>query len=382
MKWSNGDCWSSLALTLHMQSLQSVVQSALAECDSRRLQSIAFPAIGIGNLKFPVDVAVEALVSSTFDYLIQNRSSTSIKKVFLVGFEERVHTLFLSKVEQRCGANPASAEPQHNHEDVHPTPGTVPDYPDLKLPTLQLDPPPKGTPPMGTPREFYILAESDYHCSRAEAELHQKVDEMIQRKVIEDETIKDLPTSFVTAFQANAKAAHLKVMIHHNPTRAELFGPKENVQQAASDLEHALVAVANHIIAINKQVSSALQHYHWTYTSGPGGTTSSYSPGECYELEKAHQLQRKTVTFKRERSDEQVTVDMERRVEEGAGAAMITQVHRVRREEGAFVVVTVMHLHARYRYTKKFHTADETKQNKMPGRSHFCSHLYNRLCQT
>ncbi len=331
-----------------MQSLQSVVQSALAECDSRRLQSIAFPAIGIGNLKFPVDVAVEALVSSTFDYLIQNRSSTSIKKVILVGFEERVHTLFLSKVEQRCGANPASAEPQHNHEDVHPTPGTVPDYPDLKLPTLQLDPPPKGTPPMGTPREFYILAESDYHCSRAEAELHQKVDEMIQRKVIEDETIKDLPTSFVTAFQANAKAAHLKVMIHHNPTRAELFGPKENVQQAASDLEHALVAVANHIIAINKQVSSALQHYHWTYTCGPEGMARSYGPGECYELEEAHQLQRKTVTFKRERSDEQVTVDMERRVEEGAEAAMITQVHRVRREEGAFVVVTtIVHMHAR-----------------------------------
>ena len=330
-----------------MQSLQSVVQKALEECDSRRLQSIAFPAIGIGKLKFPVDVAVETLVSSAVDYLLQNRSSTSIKKVILVGFEERVHTLFLSKIEQRCGVSPASAEPQHNHEDVHPMSRTVPDYPDLKLPTLKLDPPPEGTPLMGTPRGFFVLAESDYHCSQAEAELQQKVNEMIQRKVIEDETIKDLPTSFVTAFQANAKAAHVKVMIHHNPTRAELFGPKEDVQQAVSVLEHALVAVANYIIAINKQVSSALQQYHWTYTCGPEGMARSYGPGECYELEEAHQLHHKTVTFKREGSSEQVTVDMERLVEEGTGAAGTIQVQRVQREEGAFVVVTtIVHMHA------------------------------------
>ena len=380
MKRSNSDCWSSLTLTLHMQSLQSVVQKALEECDSRRLQSIAFPAIGIGKLKFPVDVAVETLVSSAFDYLLQNRSSTSIKKVILVGLEERVHTLFLSKIEQRCGINPASAEPQHNHEDVHPTSGTVPDYPDLKLHTLKLDSPPKGTPPMGTPREFYILAESDYHCSQAEAELQQKVNEMIQRKVIEDETIKDLPTSFVTAFQVNAKAAHVKVMIHHNPTRAELLGPKEDVQHAVIVLEHALVAVANELKSIKNQVSSALQHYHWTYTSGPGGMTRPYSPGECYELEEAHQLRRKRVTFKREGSSEQVTIDMERCVEEGPGAAGITQVHRIQREEGAFVVVTVMHLHVGYRYTEN--STLHMKRNKMPGRPHFCSHLYNRLCQT
>ena len=348
MKRSNSDCWSSLALTLYMQSLQSVVQNALEECDSRRLQSIAFPAIGIGKLKFPVDVAVETLVSSAFDYLLQNRSSTSIKKVILVGLEERVHTLFLSKIEQRCGVSPASVEPQPNHEDVHPMSGTVPDYPDLKLPTLQLDPPPEETPPMGTPREFYILAESDYHCSQAETELHQRVDEMIQTKVIEDETIKDLPTSFLTAFQANAKAAHVKVMIHHNPTRAELLGPKEDVQHAVSVLEHALVAVANYIIAINKQVSSALQHYHWTYTCGPEGMARSYGPGECYELEKAHQFQCKRVTFKREGSSEQVIVDMERLVEEGAGAAGTIQVHRVQREEGVFAVVTTtVHMHAR-----------------------------------
>ena len=320
-----------------MQSLQSVVQSALEECNSRRLQSIAFPAIGIGNLQFPVDVAVETLVSSAFDYLLQNRSSTSIQKVILVGFEERVHTLFLGKIEQRCGVSPASAEPQHNHENVHPTSGRVPDYPDLKLPTLKLDPPPEGTPLMGTPREFFVLAESDHHCSQAEAELQQKVDEMIQKKVIEDETIKVLPTSFVTAFQANAKAAHVKVMIHHNPTRAELLGPKEDVQQAVIVLENALVAVANHIIAINKQVSSALQQYHWTYTCGPEGMPRSYSPGECYELEEAHQLKRKRVTFKREGSSKQVTIDMERRVEIGTGAAGFTRVQREPREKGGFV---------------------------------------------
>ena len=378
MKRSNSDCWSSLALTSHMQSLRSVVQKALKECDSRRLQTIAFPAIGIGNLQFPVDVAVEALVGSAVDYLIQNRPSTSIKKVILVGFEERVHTLFLSKVEQRCEVNPASAEPRHNHEDVHLTSGRVPDYPNLKLPKLKLDPPPKGTPPMGTPREFSVLAESDYHCSQAEAELQQKVDEMIQRKVVEDETIKVLPTSFVTAFQANAKAAHVKVMIHHNPTRAELFGPKEDVQQAVSVLEYALVTVGNHIITINKQISSALQQYHWTYTCGPGGMTKPYSPRECYELEMAHQLQHKTVTFKREGSSEQVTVDMEKRVEKGAGAAGITQVHRIRREEGAFVVVTVTYLHAGYNENSTL----QMKRNKMPGRPHFCSHLCNRLCQT
>ena len=311
-----------------------MVQKALEVCDSRRLQSIAFPAIGIGNLKFPLAVAVETLVGCAVDYIVRNRSTTSIKKVILVGFEERAHALFLSTVEQRCGVSHAGTEPgQHRSEDVHPPPETVPDYPDLKLPKLQLEPPPRGTPPLGTPLEFSILAESDYHCSQAEAELQQKVNEVLQRDVVEHETIEQLPTSFLTAFQSSAKAAHVKVTICHNPARAELYGPKEDVTRAVDVLERALDAVANRLQVIHMQVISDLQQFQWKFTSGLEGMTTSYSPEECYALEKTRQLQRKTASFKRG-GGEQVTVDMKRLVEVGAGAARTTQVYRVQKEGG------------------------------------------------
>ena len=314
-----------------------MVQKALEECDKRRLQSIAIPAIGTGNLRFPPAVVVKTLVGSAVDYLVRNRSSTSIKKVILVGFEERAHTLFLSTIEQRCGSSLAGMEPgRRNGEDVLPTSGWVPDYPGLTLPTLQLDPPPRGTPPLGTPLEFSILAESADHCSRAEAELQHKVEKLLQKEVVPAKAIEQLPTSFMTAFQANARAAHVKVTVCHNSAQVELYGPKEDVKQASVVLETALAMVSNHLQTINMQVSSALELYQWRYTSGSEDVTRSYSPRECYELEKAHLLKCKTVTFERERSG-QVTVDMERLVEVTAGAARATRVFRVKKEEGAFV---------------------------------------------
>lgn len=313
------------------------MQKALEECDKRRLQSIAFPAIGTGNLKFPLGVVVETLVGSAVDYLVRNRSSTSIKKVILVGFEDRAHTLFLNTIEQQCGSSLAGVEPgRHNGEDVHPTSQLVPDYPGLTLPPLQLDPPPKGTPPLGTPLEFSILAESADYCSRAEAELQQKVEKLLQKAVVPAKAIEQLPTSFMTAFQANARAAHVEVTICHDPAQVELYGPKEDVKQASVTLETALAMVSNHLETINVRVSDALQLYQWRYTSGSEDVTRSYSPGECYELEKARLLKRKTVTFEQERSG-QVTIDMERLVEVTAGAARAIQVHRVKKEEGARV---------------------------------------------
>ena len=210
----------------------------------------------------------------------------------------------------------------------------MPDYPGLRLPTLQLDPPPKGTPPLGTPLEFSILAESAEHCSQAETDLQQNVDRLLKKDEVADETIEQLPTSFMTTFLASAEAAHVQVKIHHNPAKVELSGPKEDVEKAVETLRTALIMLNNHLVAIDKQVSGELQHFHWQkLASRSVGMATMFSREECYELEKARQLQRKTATLNQGQS-RQVTFDVERLVEVTAGATRPIRISRVRNEEG------------------------------------------------
>ena len=212
----------------------------------------------------------------------------------------------------------------------------MPDYPGLRLPTLQLDPPPKGTPPLGTPLEFSILAESAEHCSQAETDLQQNVDRLLKKDEVADETIEQLPTSFMTTFLASAEAAHVQVKIHHNPARVELSGPKEDVEKAVDTLQTALLMLSNHLQTIDMKISDELHNYQWMYTSGSGGPAKPFSQEECYELEMAHRLKRQTVTLDGV-DGRRMTFDMERCTEVTAGATKSMRISRVRKEEGACV---------------------------------------------
>ena len=54
--------------------LQDLVQKCLEVCDKFRASTIAFPALGAGNLNYPQNVVADIMVNTIAAYLKANRS--------------------------------------------------------------------------------------------------------------------------------------------------------------------------------------------------------------------------------------------------------------------------------------------------------------------
>ena len=74
--------------------MQGIIQKCLETCDKLRLSTIAFPALGAGNLKFPPTVVADIMVNTIAGYLKANRSVTHIKTVKLVIFMDDTYAEF------------------------------------------------------------------------------------------------------------------------------------------------------------------------------------------------------------------------------------------------------------------------------------------------
>ena len=70
-----------------------MIAKVMQECNRLKATSVAFPAIGSANLRFPDDVVAEVMVNTISNYLEHN-PSTTVKKVLLVISMESTHKAF------------------------------------------------------------------------------------------------------------------------------------------------------------------------------------------------------------------------------------------------------------------------------------------------
>ena len=70
------------------------MQKCLEICDKLRVSTIAFPALGAGNLNYPQNVVADIMVNTIVAYLKANRSTTYIKTVKLVIFMDNTYAEF------------------------------------------------------------------------------------------------------------------------------------------------------------------------------------------------------------------------------------------------------------------------------------------------
>ena len=70
------------------------MQKCLDESARLKLQSIAIPSIGAGNLSYPDDVVSCCLLNETASYLDRNKGKTTLQKVNFVIFMPRTHQVF------------------------------------------------------------------------------------------------------------------------------------------------------------------------------------------------------------------------------------------------------------------------------------------------
>ena len=70
------------------------MQKCLEKCDKLRASTIAFPALGAGNLNYPQNVVADIMVNTIAAYFKANRSTTHIKTVKLVIFMDNTYAEF------------------------------------------------------------------------------------------------------------------------------------------------------------------------------------------------------------------------------------------------------------------------------------------------
>ena len=70
------------------------MQKCLETCDKLKASTIAFPALGAGNLNYPQNVVADIMINTTAAYLKANRSTTCIKTVKLVIFMDNTYKEF------------------------------------------------------------------------------------------------------------------------------------------------------------------------------------------------------------------------------------------------------------------------------------------------
>ena len=73
--------------------MKSMVIKVMTECDQLNASSVAFPALGTGNLGFPPDVAAKIMIQAAHDYLQENPNS-SLKKVVFIIYQDEVFNAF------------------------------------------------------------------------------------------------------------------------------------------------------------------------------------------------------------------------------------------------------------------------------------------------
>ena len=67
------------------------------EASSRKLQSIAFPAIGSGRRCYPIDEATSIILDTVYTYLDEDES-TSLNDVYLVDMDVEAMKCFENKL--------------------------------------------------------------------------------------------------------------------------------------------------------------------------------------------------------------------------------------------------------------------------------------------
>ena len=96
-----------------------MVNKCLKECTKLRMTSIAFPAIGTGNLCYPNDVVARIMVDAISSFLSSHKSST-LNAVYLVIFMTDTHLAFQQELAKQRSTTPETcymplaSSPQEN----------------------------------------------------------------------------------------------------------------------------------------------------------------------------------------------------------------------------------------------------------------------------
>lgn len=71
------------------------MRNCLIQATDDRMQTIAFPAIGTGNLKYPVEDVAETMINTVHEF--SDKCPTTLQSVFFVIFDDKTLQVYHSE---------------------------------------------------------------------------------------------------------------------------------------------------------------------------------------------------------------------------------------------------------------------------------------------
>ena len=333
-----------------------MVNKCLKECIKLRMTSIAFPAIGTGNLCYPNDVVARIMVEAVSSFLSSHKSST-LNMVYLVIFMTDTHLAFQQELaKQRSTIPETSYMPLASSPQENDTPRRSNDPESLSNPGFRQHtkeffgsflPENEGNLAISHPTslsyeqmmyrdiELVIYGETHGAVQRAVQKLQRIIDEQFITDSVDDPNVDKLSQSEIDKLQHTSKQMHVELDINLAPLNfIRLKGDKTDVHKMRSCVIETLAELEKRIYR-QREAENMQKLVQWKRMDSQ---ETEYDVAENYEIELAYKAQK--AEYRHRTTVEHYTVDFTTMEEIDHNSNDRFQVVRVKKyQEGKYLVM-------------------------------------------
>ena len=271
----------------HYQLIDKIVTDCLQKAESSQMQSISFPAFGLGGGGYAVDQVAEPMLKA-FKKFGQTHPQ-SVKSIRVVIYDQDLYKLFNEFYCKFFGRSSADPPPPQSIFSRILGSSQKPDN-SQELQTSALAPVRRtsGAPPLwvlsrSVPNSvvvFQIFAASDAQCNRIEQQLRDLICEKSTSKEIEDNEVIEhlLEDDFRDIVQIGDQLG-VQVRVFPRIKQIRISGEKSKVTEAYSDIQRILHDV--------EKSKTELISFEWQ-SEDDDGMYEPYPPEANIWIERAH----------------------------------------------------------------------------------------------
>ncbi|XP_053389200.1 protein mono-ADP-ribosyltransferase PARP14-like, partial [Mercenaria mercenaria] len=261
-------------------ALHKLMKNCLHEAQRRNGQSIAFPAIGTGNLGYPRNVVAEEMFKAIKKFQA-NCSQSSIRDVRFIVYQMDSQTIMAFDAEQSRIQKEVQAMTFAGQSDVLGMSASTDEKRDRRL----------SIDPDSISVTFILYALSSDTTANVIKKLDNSIEKEMRTKDINDHTIRQLQDYQVDEMKSIARQCHVQMRLDKNRGSVKLDGIIENVS-TASDKINALLRDAERM-ELMKNIAQ------WFYIEGAptGERVQPYEKDINLTIENAYRQQKDCAAF-------------------------------------------------------------------------------------
>ncbi|XP_053407776.1 protein mono-ADP-ribosyltransferase PARP14-like isoform X2 [Mercenaria mercenaria] len=296
--------WDGSKDTLCKQALQKLVKDCMKEAEKQNKTSIAFPAIGTGNLGFPRDIVASEMLTAVSKFAKRNPVS-SVRDVRFIVYQKDFQTIqaFEAEIERWASGKRGGIQRRkfNAYEDLQQGrrkgwwSGKEADDDQSSRPKGKKKPKTQTDPHTVT---FIILAVSEDTINQAIKKLESCLEKDVHFKRFDDSIIMKMDDNQVMEIKAIARQFHLEMQLESAKGHIQISGIASNVM-SASDKIHRIMRDAVSLEQAKHCAALMSNLVQWSYieTGETGQSLIPYDKDLNYKIETAYISKAPNVKF-------------------------------------------------------------------------------------